>query len=140
MPGRLSRRFFWGLWVVDNLIITAGERYLLMQSFQSDSKVNGDSVQLVFVQRPAGNWGLCDDCAQSADLSGGRDQGGPSVRSGRDLEPMGLKTQGALIGRDAGVFGRIDEREQQQLRRLGVLAEIVRGEREKDVELTVVRK
>ena len=53
---------------------------------------------------------------------------------------MGLKTQGALIGRDAGVFGCIDEREQQQLRRLGVLAEIVRREREKDVELAVVRK
>ena len=44
--------------MVDNLIITAGERYLLMQSFQSDSKVNGDSVQLVFVQRPAGNGGF----------------------------------------------------------------------------------
>lgn len=58
MPGRLSRRFFWGLWVVDNLIITAGERYLLMQSFQSDSKVNSDSVQLVFAQRPVRSGGF----------------------------------------------------------------------------------
>ena len=111
-----------------------------MRSFQSDSKVNRDSVQLVFVQRPVRSGGLCDDCAQSADLSGGRDQGNPSVWSGRDLEPMGLKTQGSLIGRDAGVFRRVDKREQQQLRRLGVLAEIVRREREKDVELAVVRK
>ena len=111
-----------------------------MRSFQSDSKVNRDSVQLVFVQRPVRNGGLCDDCAQSADLSGGRDQGNPSVWSGRDLEPMGLKTQGALIGRDAGVFGRVDECEQQQLCRLCVLAEIVRREREKDVEFAVVRK
>lgn len=112
-----------------------------MRSFQSDSKVSRDSVQLVFVQRPVRSGrGLCDDCAQSADLSGGRDQGASSVWSGRDLEPMGLKTQGALIGRDAGVFRRVDKREQQQLRRLGVLAEIVRREREKDVELAVVRK
>jgi hypothetical protein len=45
-----------------------------------------------------------------------------------------------LIGRNAGIFGGVGEREQKKFHRFGVLAEIVGREREKDVEFTVVRK